>query len=674
MQIQRAAAVPLITHDPYFSVWSVSDRLNDADVAHWSGLRQQICGYVRVDGHSYRFMGAGSDWEEVLPQTGLDVTATGTTYTFENDMLTLTVRFVSPLLFEDLYILSRPCTYIDFFVERHGASEVEVFFTAGEELIRNMADEKTAGQELQWASGDYPISGSDKTFSFASFGQAVQRPLGGSGDNVTIDWGFLYLASADAGAKVYYDQEKRCLTTVVDLGGDSKEASLVIAYDDLVSINYFGSFVRGYWTQRWPTILEAISATIADKEETLKCADAFDRKLEKAAKDCGGEDYAFLCTMSYRHTIAAHKLIADENGKLIFLSKENDSNGCIGTVDLSYPSAPLFLMECPELVKGMLRPIFRFASGPGWPFDYSPHDVGRYPYAWGQVYGATHARDGSGPIGYTEAQNTVNPAFYLYANGEKHYHHCYQMPVEECGNMLILTAALCVLEHSADFAAPYMEILENWCNYLIENGEDPGEQLCTDDFAGHLAHNVNLSIKAILGIEGFSKILALMGEKEQEEAAKLHEKAKTMAESVEMRSFTGNNYALAFGDTDTFSLKYNAVWDLFFESRLFSDDFYEREQNCYLARQNDYGTPLDTRASYTKSDWLLWCAAMAKDREKRILLTAPVARYLRETTSRYPFSDWYDTQTGEYCHFKGRSVQGGIYMPLLIERSNGGKQ
>lgn len=666
MQIQRAAAVPLITHDPYFSVWSVSDRLNDADVAHWSGLRQRLCGYVRADGRTYRFMGAGPEWEEMIPQTDLQVTATGTVYTFENDALKLTVRFVSPLLFDDLHLLSRPCTYIDLFVERRNASAVDVFFTASEDFIHNMADDNSAGRELQWSSGEYPVPDSDRTFSFASFGQAVQKPLGGSGDNLTVDWGFLYLASVDTGANIYYDRDGRCLIAATDLGEDKDEASLIIAYDDLVSINYFGAFVRGYWTKRWPTILEAIGAAFADKDETLNRALSFDNKLEEAAGNCGGDDYAFLCTMSYRHTIAAHKLIEDEDGNLIFLSKENDSNGCVGTVDLSYPSAPLFLTGCPELVKGMLRPVFRFASYPGWPFDYAPHDVGRYPYAWGQVYGATHAQDGSGPIGFTEAQCTVNPAFYLYANGEKHYHHCYQMPVEECGNMLILTAALCVSEHSADFAVPYMDILKNWCNYLIDNGEDPGEQLCTDDFAGHLAHNVNLSVKAILGIESFSQILALMGDKE--EAVRLHEKAKAMAESVEKRSFTGEHYALAFGDTDTFSLKYNAVWDLFFGSNLFSEEFFDREQECYLAHQNEYGTPLDTRASYTKSDWILWCAAMAKDKESRIRIIAPVAHFLRETTSRYPFSDWYDTLTGEYCHFKGRSVQGGIYMPLLMER------
>ena len=91
----------------------------------------------------------------------------------------------------------------------------------------------------------------------------------------------------------------------------------------------------------------------------------------------------FLCVMSYRHAIAAHKLITDEDQNLIFLSKENDSNGCIGTVDVSYPSVPLFMLYNTEYVKGMLRPIFRFADCDVWTYDFAPHDVGRYPYASG---------------------------------------------------------------------------------------------------------------------------------------------------------------------------------------------------------------------------------------------------------------------------------------------------
>ncbi|MDE6940838.1 MAG: DUF4964 domain-containing protein, partial [Lachnospiraceae bacterium] len=55
----RLPAVPLITCDPYFSVWSGSDCLCDTDTMHWTGRRKRITGIVRVDGVDHRFMGTG---------------------------------------------------------------------------------------------------------------------------------------------------------------------------------------------------------------------------------------------------------------------------------------------------------------------------------------------------------------------------------------------------------------------------------------------------------------------------------------------------------------------------------------------------------------------------------------------------------------------------------------
>ena len=62
---------------------------------------------------------------------------------------------------------------------------------------------------------------------------------------------------------------------------------------------------------------------------------------------------------------------------------------------------------------------------------------------------------------------------------------------------------------------------------------------------------------------------------------------------------------------------------------------------------------------------MCWTAALTKDKALRQALRSPIARMLRETTSRVPCSDWYDTKTGRYQAFIARSVQGGIYAPLL---------
>lgn len=645
MKVTRAASIPLIMHDPYFSIWSSSDHLYDADTVHWTGKRQQIRGYLTVDKTIYCFMG-DKEFHQILPQISLDVTATATTYTFENDKVRLCCRFTSPLILSDPLLVSRPCTYIDFMVEKKNADNVKLDFIVSADLVRQEKD------EVAGFAGTFK-----QDFSYASMGRMRQQPLGSSGDHTTIDWGYVYLAGND-GSIITYDAANEAIRCqAADLNG---QTTLILAYDDLASINYFGEWRKAYWTTRYKTILEAISAAFADQKKVCKQASEIDCEIEAKAKKIGGDEYAFLCVMSYRHAIAAHKLITDEDQNLIFLSKENDSNGCIGTVDVSYPSVPLFMLYNTEYVKGMLRPIFRFADCDVWTYDFAPHDVGRYPYAWGQVYGRSDEENKR----FRSDNQFVYPPYYMYPSGSNVYGLRDQMPVEECGNMLIMTAMVCRMEQNVSFALPYMETLKKWREYLIRYGADPGEQLCTDDFAGHLSHNTNLSVKAIMGIEGYAQIAALAGEKD--ESKKYHKIAVDMASDWEKRAKADDHYQLVFGEgkKDTWSLKYNLIWDKLWKSGLFSDEVYEKELAYYKKKANRYGTPLDSRAAYTKSDWILWCAAM----DNTAALIQPVAAYLKETTTRVPFSDWYQTDSGMYCYFIARSVQGGIFMPMLAEQ------
>lgn len=651
MIVKKAACIPLVLHDPYFSIWSREDHLYDGDPIHWSGARQKLRGYVTVDDATYGFLG-DREFHAPIQQQEIEVTATATVYHFENEKIKLAVRFTTPLLLEDLKLVSRPCTYVDFAVEKKEDCSVSVSFFVSSDLVSQDSS------RLVGCAGSCPEKEAREGFSYASMGRAFQQPLGGSGDRVTINWGYVYLASVDG--EPAYDAANRQLGVTLPLNARNK-AALILAYDDLLSINYFGQWRKAYWTKEYADILDAVGAAFQDKEEVCARAAALDAEIEARARKLGGDSYAYLCSMSYRHSIAAHKLIEDQEGNAIFLSKENDSNGCIGTVDVSYPSVPLYLLYNTELVKGMLRPVFRFAASDVWEFDFAPHDVGRYPYAWGQVYGLNGVYGG---IGFDGSNGAVFPPYYQYPANGSIYDFVYQMPVEECGNMLLMTAAVCMADNSGEFAAPYMDVLKQWTEYLLEYGADPGNQLCTDDFAGHLSHNVNLSAKAIMGIEAYARLAALTDR--EGEAEEYHEKAKIMAASWEERAFCNDHYVLAFGEAETWSLKYNLVWDKIFGSGLFSEEVYEREMGYYVKQTNVFGTPLDSRRSYTKSDWILWCAAMAGSMEQAVSLIAPVAQYLENTDSRVPFSDWYDTETGRYCGFMGRSVQGGIFMPMLM--------
>ncbi len=650
--ITRLPALPLIVNDPYFSIWCAADKLTDKETTHWAGFEKPLRGTARIDGVSYRFLGLGK--EEAMETVSQTVTPTATEAVFSAGGVKLTLRFTTPLLLDDPETLSMPVTYVDITAESADAKEhqVSIRFFISRKLCRS-SDKQPVGKKHMLAKS-YEAEGWQVAFT----GKRRQGVLSVSGDKISIDWGYLYLA-AKSGVKI----NSQGLS--VSAGGRVREGKQVAvhalaAYDDIASINYFGKICPAYYARNGKTILDAIlHFKNNDADIKARCA-ALDQQLLSDAEEMGGEDYKLIVSAAYRHTIGAHKLIADENGDMVFLSKENDSNGCIGTVDVSYPSIPLFLLYNPEFVRGMCRPVLKFAKMPVWKYDFAPHDVGRYPHATGQVYG--YISDGIENKG-----GNAYPPLYTYPASVDIYRLSSQMPVEESGNMLLMMYAAAKVDGSYELIRENMELLDKWVKYLIEYGEDPGEQLCTDDFAGHLAHNINLSAKAICGVAAYALIQQGIGSEAAYE--EYMDKARAMAASWYERANAGGYTYLTF-DKQGWSMKYNMVWDKLLDLKLLDDDFYRTETESYVPRMNEYGLPLDSRADYTKSDWILWCAAMA-DNETFRKIIAPVAKTLRETKSRVAFSDWYDTKTGKYKYFIARSVQGGLYMPLLMKKWRG---
>lgn len=178
---------------------------------------------------------------------------------------------------------------------------------------------------------------------------------------------------------------------------------------------------------------------------------AFDDELEKSAA-CVGENYYEICVASLRQSIAAHKLVCDAKGRILFLSKECNSDGCVATVDVTFPSSPLYLLYNPELVRGMMRPIFDFARMPVWKYDFSPHDAGMYPYVTGQLYAAQNGDEKYNKDIYVDfAQKEVLPFYYLMGAETNVYTDERQMQVEESANMLILCYACFVADGDFKF-------------------------------------------------------------------------------------------------------------------------------------------------------------------------------------------------------------------------------
>ena len=593
-----------------------------------------------------------SDQQPVFAQTAVQrnvkITATQTKYDFTCGPVDLHLEFVSPLLMDDLDLLSRPVNYISYeAVSNDGQShDVQVYFDATPEWAVNESN-----QEVEVTTG--------KTgdIAFVKTGTTEQPVLKKKGDNVRIDWGYFYIASKEsknnalatgdfsAMKKSFIEQgtvnSTDKITAVMSntmpvlaytdnldkVSSTPATGYVMLAYDDVESIQYFGKNLKAWWTKNGQVSFDnVLTAAANDYENILARCDAFDAKVYTEARAAGGENYARLCLLAYRQSIAAHKLVKDEQGNTLFLSKENFSNGSIGTVDITYPSAPLYLKYNPELLKGMMNPIFYYTESGKWTKPFAAHDVGTYPQANGQTYGG-------------------------------------DMPVEESGNMLILATAIAHVEGNASYAEKHWEALTTWANYLLEHGLDPENQLCTDDFAGHFAHNVNLSTKAIVGIAGYGKLAEMLGKKDI--AAKYTTEAKRMAQEWVKMADDGDHFRLTFDQPGTWSQKYNLVWDKLLNLGIFPGDVSQKEIAYYLTKQNKYGLPLDNRRTYTKSDWIVWTATLANDTATFQKFINPLYGYVTETPDRVPMSDWYETPNATQVGFQARSVVGGYFIKML---------
>lgn len=785
-QQSKAPAYPLITHDPYFSVWSFSDTLTASPTKHWTGADQSLMGYVKVDGKVYRFMGAaGKVYRSVLPaaqaaplytetapaegwnsasfatagwkagrfpftnvdgagttvwksrdvwsrqsfsfvpkvnqdlwlqlrydddvqvylnnakifegtccaqkplyiplpanvltkgqntlavhvtntgggalldadlveevkpptppasaaqQTSRQLTATKTAYQFSAGGIRLKLDFVSPLLLNNLDLVSRPVTYIRTTAQSADgkAHRVQVQIGVAATLATNQPSQVVTGEKMTQSG-----------MAMLKAGTVLQPVLKKKGDDLRIDWGYLYVAAPqnasvsqslnapaegfapvkDAVSATAVPARNLTLNTVFDYGSVSNAAqtkTLMVAYDDGYSIQYFGQNLRPWWNKdSSQTITTQLQKALTEEPQVLAQCEAFDKKMHTDAVAAGGEEYARLCDMVYRQSIAAHKLVRSPQGELLFLSKENFSNGSINTVDITYPSAPLYLLYNPELMKGMLNGIFYYAESGKWTKPWAAHDLGTYPVAAGQTYGE-------------------------------------DMPVEESGNMIIVTAALAKREGNADYAKKHWKTLSTWVDFLVRDGFDPANQLCTDDFAGHLARNANLSVKAIVGIGAYAQLAQALGYADI--AKKYRDTALAMAPRWMQMADAGDHYRLTFNPGETWSQKYNLVWDKILGLNLFPKEAYEKEMAYYLTKQKAFGLPLDSRRTYTKSDWSIWTATLADDKSGFEKFMPPLYKYATETPTRVPLSDWHETTNGKQVGFQARSVVGGFFIKML---------
>jgi hypothetical protein len=307
-----------------------------------------------------------------------------------------------------------------------------------------------------------------------------------------------------------------------------------------------------------------------DYSTASSMATSFDSQVSSDSQAAGGADYASLTTLATRQAFAGLEYVNTPAEPLVFM-KEISSDGNVNTVDVIFPFHPIAIYANATLLKWLLDPLFINQEAGNWPNSYSIHDIGsNFPNATGHSDGNAEAQ-----------------------------------PLEECGNMLIMTLAYAQRANDNAYLTEHYQILKQWTGYLIDEALIPADQISTDDFAGSAVNQTNLAIKGIIVIEAMAQIANRTGN-----AADGANYTAIAHDYITQWQTLAINYddnpphtTFQYGNNESYSLLYNLFGDKELGLELVPQSVYDMQSAFYATKFKEFGVPLDTRHpdGYTKS-------------------------------------------------------------------------
>ncbi|MEU4087079.1 glutaminase domain-containing protein [Streptomyces aureus] len=668
----RPPAVPLTVRSPYLSTWVPGDNLAGTWATFWNGRVTALCGLARIDGTAYVFAGSpalpGGPTLNTMQQVSLQLTATRSIYTLTGGGVTLTVTFFSPVDLDNLQRQSVPLSYVtvraaandgrshsvDVHVDvsgewAHGDSRTLITWDRQETGGMTVLSAEPASPAVLQENGDQ-----------AAWGRLVLAAPTGTGTTWEIGQDTVVRAASASGGRLASTVDGARPRAIDDRwpvlgfnhdfgtvgpGAPSPDFTLTLGHVRTPAVSYLGTRLQPWWTHYWASWTDMVAWFHADHAAASDSATALDRRIhDEAVAAVGGgttgEHYAAVCALALRQAVGSAELV-DRGGVPWAFQKEISSSGNMSTVDVIYPTFPVYLHLSPAYLRMLLEPLLDYPEHGGWPNPFAEHDLGRlYPNADGHDDG----------------------------NEES-------MPVEESANLLIMAAAVVQRLPAADgaaFARTHYTILRRWAEYLSANALDPGYQNQTDDFTGFIAHSSNLALKGIVGIGAMGVIATAAGEPGDTAHYSALARSCVSRWTTLSEDSSGRHLKLAYDQDGTWSLKYNGFPDRLLGLDLVPLGTAAREASWYSAHAGTYGVILDPRNDYTKVDWELWTAAWLADHTAtRDTLVNGVYNFATTTPQRTPFTDWYVVATAAQRGFADRAVVGGAFALLLSPAASG---
>ncbi|MDB5325912.1 MAG: Glutaminase, partial [Phycisphaerales bacterium] len=415
------------------------------------------------------------------------------------------------------------------------------------------------------------------------------------------------------------------------VSGAHIQQHVIVAYDEIKAINYFGEALSPYWARNGTTFNQMMATASNNYATYVTKTAAFDTQLMTDMTTEGGANYAQIGALAYRQTFTATGLAADPSGQLLAFPKENSSNGDVSTVDVLYPMFPQLLLFSPTVAKASLQPVMDYANSSLWHFDNAPHDLGTYPLVLGRPDG-----------------------------GE-------EMPVEETANMLIMLDGIAKAEGSSEYADQFWPLISKWANFLKPYANTPGLQLTTDDFLGVITNSTNLAVKAIIGLGAFADLARRHGDTATANSYTAIAQADVTHWMNQSISSDGTHWLLSYGQQGSGAQMYNLVFDQILGTNLFPASVAAKDIAYDKTVLTPLGVPIRSTTNIVGIDWSIWDASLATNAADFQTLITPIYTYLNTTGTRVPMRDKYDTSNLNGGLFQARSVVGGVFAKMLTD-------
>ncbi|OJJ43220.1 hypothetical protein ASPZODRAFT_146239 [Penicilliopsis zonata CBS 506.65] len=652
-------AYPLAVRSPYLSAWlpgNAAENLPSSRSQFWYGNELNWSLIARVDDVAYNLFGVVDSLEDTKNATVTEgkYTSTHSIFTLTAGAATITLDFLSPVSPTNYLRQSLPFSYLTVTVKASGQS-VQIY----SDIDDSWTGQSTSSEWSYATNGStavYQISAKDTaTYSQNTAGQALwgdavyaTRPGNSSGSKLTAASGPVAAVRAQFVGNGTLDDTHEAWTSggvvgfAQELGTVSESAAVTFAIGHvrLQSINYLGAAQTGYYRATYPETVAAVSHFLDDYTDADSDASSLDELIQKAGEEsysAGGSNYSDILALSVRQVYGGMELTIpddtlDTSSPRAFI-KEISSDGNINTVDVIYATFPLLYALDATWIKLLLRPVLEYSVSDLYTEDYAVHDLGAdYPNATGHL-----------------------------ASGES-------MPVEESGNIVIMSHAYTKASGNDDLATTYADLLEKYATYLLVNGEYPAKQLSLNDGLGELANQTNLGIKAAVGLAAYG---ALTGQDNYTTAGQGF--ATTIYTDRVGTDASGSYFTIQYGIEPWF-LVFNLYPDILLGLDVFPEAAYNATSAFYPTAREAAGLPLDGSLAWGQTNWQSYVAATVTGAAREMLI-ADLHAYISNGLNAVPFSDKYwvkngtDYVAGEYDSFRARPTLGSHFalMALLGE-------